>query len=105
MKRHPGLYLLLVVAGVLLVGAALAGCAPDKSAPTLVPQDTPTPAATLAVPSADATPDDVQPNDDSMIADAEFTDLVCLDCHSNQELLQDLAVEEEPTESLSEGPG
>lgn len=29
----------------------------------------------------------------------------CLDCHADQERVKALAVEEEPAESLSEGPG
>lgn len=35
---------------------------------------------------------------------APFTDQACLDCHTNQERLTELAVEEEVV-SLSEGPG
>lgn len=34
-----------------------------------------------------------------------FTDIACLECHTNQDQLQRLAVEEEVVESLSEGPG
>ncbi len=34
-----------------------------------------------------------------------FTDVACLECHTNQETLQSLAVEEVVVESISEGPG
>ena len=36
---------------------------------------------------------------------AEFTDQACLDCHTDQERLVELAVEEEVVEAPSEGPG
>jgi hypothetical protein len=39
---------------------------------------------------------------------AEFTDTACLDCHTDEALLRELAWEpeiEEPEESLSSGPG
>ncbi|MCU0479934.1 MAG: hypothetical protein MUE54_01825 [Anaerolineae bacterium] len=34
-----------------------------------------------------------------------FTDIACLECHTNQEALQTLAVEKEVVDSHSEGPG
>ncbi len=34
-----------------------------------------------------------------------FTDTACLECHTDQEALKTLAVEEEVVESISEGPG
>lgn len=34
-----------------------------------------------------------------------FTDIACLECHTDRDQLQILAVEEEVVESLSEGPG
>lgn len=34
-----------------------------------------------------------------------FTDTACLECHTNQETLKTLAVEEVVVESISEGPG
>lgn len=36
---------------------------------------------------------------------AEFTDQPCLDCHTDQERLVELAVEDEVVEAPSEGPG
>lgn len=46
-----------------------------------------------------------QPDEQQTPVVPPFTDIACLECHTNQETLQTLAVEEEVVESLSEGPG
>ena len=104
MKKHyiNVRWSLLVVVGMMVV-AALAGCAADTTAPELQPRPTdenaPTPVAALAQ------------NDEGGMAmtgegtpEVEFTDFACLDCHTDEEQLKALAVEEKK-ENLSEGPG
>lgn len=91
--------------GGLLILAALSGCAPDTSAPDLnqaarderVRQTQAGPPATpiALVPEATVL----------AMATPNTTDAICLDCHSNEELLRELAVEDEEPESLSSGPG
>lgn len=103
MKKHFSIITLLVVIGSLLIAAALASCAPDTSAPELNSE-------VAQIESADE-----QANSDTESASytgtgdeinrVEFTDQACLDCHTDEVRLQELAVEEEDTESLSEGPG
>ena len=94
---------LLVVMGLLVWAALLSGCAADTTAPTLQPRPTdenaPTPVADLTEVdhsgmeiAGEGTPE------------VEFTDFACLDCHTDEEQLKALAVEEK-TESLNEGPG
>ncbi len=101
MKQHHGLWLFVVIGAWLLVGAALASCAPDTSAPELNTEarleNLVTPTDPVEVAQADT---------DSQAADvpAAVTDIYCLDCHTNQTIMQGLAVEEE-VETLSEGPG
>jgi len=104
MKKHyiNVRWSLLVVVGLLLLAAALAGCAADTTAPELQPRPTdenaPTPVAALVQDeggmevTGEGTPE------------VEFTDFACLDCHTDEEQLKALAVEEKK-ESLSEGPG
>lgn len=112
MRRHISLYMLLAIAGGLLVAAALAGCAPDTSAPELqqnVAQleeaDTSAEADVLTTDEQNDT-GDTDMGTGAVIAQVEFTDQACLDCHTDQARLQELAVEEEDEgESLSEGPG
>jgi len=97
MKRHRTLWLLLGIGGLLLLGAALAGCRPDTTAPELqqVAQAEP-----LTPPNA-STDVEVGTTDTTLV---EFTDQACLTCHTNQDILKALAVDEE-TVSLSSGPG
>jgi mono/diheme cytochrome c family protein len=96
MKKFHSFWLLTLISGLLLVGAALVSCAPDDSAPE------------LEAPTAVADAGD-QPVADTGAADelvtATFTDQACLDCHTDEARLQELAVDEGPAESLSEGPG
>lgn len=85
---------LLVTAGVLLVS-----CAPDTTAPTLQSRPTNAPPAT-----EDATAANVV--DVVMESVPPFTDTACLDCHSDQPAMVELA---QPKDSghgeLSSGPG
>ncbi len=102
MKKHHVLWLLIAAAGLLLVAAGLAGCAPDTTAPELQAQ-----AVEAQLPTD--LPDDTVPVSDQPGQAVEvpvFTDTACLDCHTDEDRVQELAVEEEPDEeSLSSGPG
>jgi hypothetical protein len=105
MKQHHGLWLFVVIGAWLLVGAALASCAPDTSAPEL---NTEARTENLVTPTDPVEVAQADPADtDSPAADvpAAVSDTYCLDCHTNQEIMQGLAVEEETGEALSEGPG
>ncbi len=80
---------------LLLLGGLMASCAPDTSAPaSKVERIEPAQATRVAV-NLPATVEWVEP----------FTDQACLDCHTNEEQLTLLALPDEPTETLSEGPG
>jgi hypothetical protein len=98
MPRHRRLlrFLLLLAVGSSLV---VAGCMPDLTAPTLAaPEGTAEvvvePIVLVSVPSGTAMP-----------AVAPFSDTACLDCHTNQDLLMELAIPEEKEAKLSSGPG
>ena len=102
--RRPSL---APTAGPLLVGAALlAGCAPDMSAPTL---NTEQRSERLAQTEQGPPPTPIElPSEIEILARStpNATDAICLDCHSNEELLRELGVEEEEgAEALSSGPG
>ncbi len=96
---------LLGTIGGLLIVAALASCSPDTSAPDFneaarderdrQTQEGPPPTLIALVPEATLL----------AIATPNTTDAICLDCHSNEELLRELAVEDNEPESLSSGPG
>ncbi len=104
MKKHykDVRWSLLAAIGLLLLVAALTGCEADTTAPTLQPRPTdenaPTAVADLAV--ADTSMETTGEG----TPEVEFTDFACLDCHTDEEQLKALAVEEEK-ENLSEGPG
>jgi hypothetical protein len=66
--------------------------APEPS-PTLAPTDTPAPKPTPTATEA--------PTAEPVAIDSSN----CVACHTSEETLQKLAVEEEPAESLSEGEG
>ena len=66
--------------------------APEPS-PTLAPTDTPAPEPTATATEAPA----AEP--------VAIDSTNCVTCHTNEETLQKLAVEEEPAENLSEGEG
>jgi len=88
----------------LLILAALSGCAPDTSAPELQPREV------AAVPASDDAAEPIPTPTlslDELALTAEAVALAnagCLQCHTDEEQLRSLAVEEE-VESLSEGPG
>lgn len=95
MHKYRTLGWLVALAGVLL----LAGCAPDTSAPELQPTVmSASPTAEQGVAVADT-------SGGAQVARVEFTDTACLACHTNQDILKALAVEDETPESLSSGPG
>lgn len=82
----------------MLLGGLVTGCTPDTSAPVL--QQRPASVQTaqptgVAVADLPATAVWLEP----------FTDHACLNCHTNQQQLVELAKPDEPKESLSEGPG
>ena len=98
MKLFRYVWLLVLLAGLLFVGAAFAS-------------DTATPDGGTAMALADDCEDepgasvsiDELPN--AALISGQSDDQACRDCHTNEELLKELAVEEEAGESLSEGPG
>lgn len=94
---------ILMVVSVILFGLAVASCAPDTAAPTLIAVATSTATEVAALP---------QPVSEVVQGVAvptlqPFTDTECLNCHTNQEQLEVLALPEEDSghESLSSGPG
>lgn len=103
MKKHFSITTLLVIMGLLLIAAALASCAPDTSAPELKSEIAQTESTDEQANSDTASTSNTSPGDE--IDRVQFTDQACLDCHTDEVRLQELAVEEEETESLSEGPG
>lgn len=96
MRRH--FWFILVLSGLAFIGAALASCAPDTSAPERqIPADEAAAEAPVAVSIA-------EPQSEPLVA--AFVEQACLDCHTDEERLKTLAVEEEEeAESLSSGPG
>lgn len=89
------------LAGSLLVaiGLMLISCAPDTTAPTLQPQPANGP------PSAGDAPVAINVSSDIPRV-PPFTDTECLDCHTDQPTLVDLAQPaDDAHEALSSGPG
>lgn len=90
----------LAATGVAAVlAAAMSACAPDTSAPAFQPRiETLAPAVVaepLTLANAPVRPTQVV-----------FEDFACLDCHTDQQLLTELALPvENDHESLSSGPG
>jgi hypothetical protein len=92
---------LLVMGTLLLLAAFSASCTPDKTAPTLEGE-----AAVDMIPTEDAAPSDDLDIAANIADNIEpFSDQECLDCHTDQALLVELALPEEETEKLSSGPG
>lgn len=103
MRRYASISTLLVVLGLLMLVAALTSCAPDTSAPEFNSEIAQGDSADDQV--ASDTADSDETDSGKAIAQIAFTDQACLDCHTDEARLQELAVEDEPTEELSEGPG
>ncbi|MCB9436432.1 MAG: hypothetical protein H6673_05480 [Anaerolineales bacterium] len=93
MNARRSAWLLIGLGLFMALGATLVSCAPDTTAPALQIQLT-------AAPDNDTA---AQPT--AVAMDTENReDQACLDCHTNQELLAELAVEE-VVENLNSGPG
>jgi len=98
---------LLVMLGGIAVGLLLAGCvAPPEITPAVPP---PTPMAVVGAQVGEEVPP-VQaaarfplppPEQEAIVVNSDN----CVACHTDQEQLQELAVEPEEEESLSEGEG
>ncbi|MBN1563830.1 MAG: hypothetical protein JXA10_08320 [Anaerolineae bacterium] len=107
MKLFRYVWLLVLLAGLLFVGAAFASEATDSA----TSQDDGAVAIALADDCGDELGTSASINDlpdnapDAGLLEGSSDDQACRDCHTNEELLKELAVEEEETESLSEGPG
>lgn len=96
--------ILLLALSLLMVSMALISCAPDTSAPVLPDIEasdisTPDSVSVAAVPEVVSLPGTLVPTVEP------FTDTECLDCHTDQEKLIELALPEEEEDSLSSGPG
>lgn len=84
----------------MMVVAALVSCSADTSAPELQVQ-----AAISDSSEQHPSNTDAAPPITTIDVNAEFTDQACFDCHTDQERLVELAVEDEVVEVPSEGPG
>jgi hypothetical protein len=93
MRKHHGLWLLFVCGGLLLLGAALASCGQNTSAPELTPK--PTQLAELQVPTI--TPVPVSTNPAAELLPVQFTDVACLNCHTSQDILKGLTSQSQPS--------
>ncbi len=83
----------------MIIGLMLIGCTPDTTAPTLQSQPTNAP------PSAEDDANAVSVSS-VMTSVPPFTDTACLNCHTDQPTLVELAIpEEDDHEALSSGPG
>ncbi len=100
MKKR--LWFFVMGTGAVFLSALLAGCGQDKSAPELVVNTDALGTAANLPP----TPEPEVTTSAQAVAMVAFTDQACLTCHTNQDVLKALAVEEEDAgESLSSGPG
>lgn len=101
MKRQFVASLFVFVGIALLIGAAMVSCAPDTTAPTFQTDEAAlTPVDTNMVAVADSELMTV-----ANVQIPPFTDTTCLDCHTNRELLEQLAKPPVVVEVPSEGPG
>jgi len=96
--RKLRIWLLFLIGGMLLLGATLASGASDSTEAECDPG-----IAGESDPSAPPVAASIETTLTSGLAQAAGE--ACLDCHSDKERVQELAVEDEPAESLSEGPG
>ncbi|MCD4686553.1 MAG: hypothetical protein K8S97_11520 [Anaerolineae bacterium] len=96
MRNKVRIWLLVVMGGLLLLGASLASGASDQDTPAcdeVQQQDILDPTVAAYLDAGD------------QAAALQAAGEACLDCHADQEMVQALAVEEEVDESLSDGPG
>lgn len=105
MKDHTRILFISVV--LLLIVSGLAACGDAATAaPTATAEVTRgprlTPTATEEEPIESASSDTSQ---DADTAEDTPQDAACINCHTDAETLQALAVDEEPAESLSTGEG
>ncbi len=87
-----------ILGGALTIaGTVMLGCSPNTAAPELLlrPTASPDQEGTAEVSAAAA----------QMVFLEPFSDQACLDCHTDQARLTELALPEETTEELSSGPG
>lgn len=99
MKQRHVAWLTLSIGVMMIVVTALIGCSSDTSAPELA-----APADNTTITDDTTTSEDVV----TVAMDAQqttFEDQECIDCHTDDVLLMELATEDEPVESHSEGPG
>lgn len=116
--RASGLLSLLVLVGLILAACGGATTPAPTAAPTEVAQaPTEPPATATTAPAATAeptatlaptetpepTPTEAPTEAPTAAAPADATN--CVTCHTSEETLQQLAKEQEPAESLSEGEG
>ena len=99
MNKNIKIWLLVVVSGLLLIGASLVSGASDDDATACDSEDSQV--APLTEPLAAASIGIA--GDLGIFQDGGEN--ACLNCHSDQDRVKELAVEEETAESLSEGPG
>ncbi len=91
---------ILLIGLFLILSSVVVSCAPDKSAPELETSIVPTNAAEDVLVSG------TNITAEQMVAEIEpFVDVECLDCHTDEVTLRELAKPEESTEGLSTGPG
>lgn len=105
MKDYTRIIFLSAV--LLLIASGLAACGgAATTAPTVTAEVTRGPR--LAPTATEEGPDETASSDSPQEADTTEDapqDEACINCHTNAETLQALAVDEEPTESLSTGEG
>lgn len=103
MTKAPKISIVAALLGLLLL-AALAGCAPDTSAPELQPRPAGETAAEALEVALAPTPTLTSAELARTAEAVALANAGCLQCHTDEEQLRDLAVEEVVV-SLSEGPG
>ena len=104
MRNFRYVWLMVLLAGLLFVGAALA----SGSTATAAPEEGDNEVAMALAGDCDnesGTSASINGLPDMDLITGQSNDQACRDCHTNEEQLRELAVEEEAAESLSEGPG
>ena len=111
MRMRTAVGLGILVLSVLLLVACGNAATPAPTAPTAVP-----PTVTAVPPTQPAASPTLAPTDtpapeptatvtEAPVAAASVDSTNCVTCHTSEETLQQLAVEEAPAEKLSEGEG